>query len=112
MKAAFWTITVLIGALFVFSGAMKLLARGQVVQLFAHWGYPAWLAMLVGAVELLAGIAIFVPGTRRLAAWVIIVLTLGSAVTHVRAAEYPSLIVNSLVLLGCIFTIRHRREIA
>jgi putative oxidoreductase len=69
--AALWVATAIAALGIGVAGATKFLQPAHWQQLFAGWGYPAWLAPVVGVIELGGGVALVVP---RLAAYGAIVL--------------------------------------
>jgi len=78
-----WLLAVLLSVSFVFSGAMKLPLDDRTVRRFEQWGYNAEFAVLIGVLEVLAGLFILYPPTVPLAAPTIVVLMLGAVWTHV-----------------------------
>jgi uncharacterized membrane protein YphA (DoxX/SURF4 family) len=55
-----WAATIVVGLGVGLAGAAKLVT--QVWQpLFADWGYPPWFVAVVGALEVVGGVCLFVP---------------------------------------------------
>lgn len=99
MRVALWVASALMAALFVFSGGMKLSGEPKVVENFAHWGYPAWFPLLIGATELLGGILLLVPRVAFFAGGALTTVMLGAAYTHlVRATGEAAGGATTLVL--------------
>lgn len=80
-----WVLAAVLGAMFLLAGAGKL--GGGATEMFTGWGYPAWFATLIGISEVLGGIGLLIPRTRRLAIMGLTVIMLGAAYTHVANGE-------------------------
>jgi hypothetical protein len=57
------------GATDLAHGKTALVAGEPVAEVLAHLGYPAYLLTILGALKLLGGIALLVPGVPRLKEW-------------------------------------------
>jgi uncharacterized membrane protein YphA (DoxX/SURF4 family) len=68
-KVTYWVVTGLLALLAVFAGVNYLWGSQQVVQGFAHVGYPQQLRVLLGIAKLLGGITLIVPGLLTLKEW-------------------------------------------
>jgi hypothetical protein len=68
-KVIYWVVTCLLALSAVFAGANYLWGGQQVVQGFAHVGYPQQLRVLRGIAKLLGGITLIVPGLLTLKEW-------------------------------------------
>lgn len=101
--------SIVVGLAFLASGGMKLTGSPDLAAEFAHWGYPSWFMLLIGALEVAGGIGLMLRKFSALAAAGLIVIMIGALVTHLRFAEYgPS--VPALVLGGaCVLIARARR---
>jgi hypothetical protein len=83
-----WVPAVLLALLFARAGLAKFSADSGWARAFAHWGFPVWFRVLIGALEVGAAALVLVPA--RLApraapagALVIIAVMLGGMATHV-----------------------------
>lgn len=56
-----WVLQIAVAAMFLFSGAMKLVATPAMVELFDAIGVGQWLLYLTGALEVVGAIALLVP---------------------------------------------------
>lgn len=101
-KIVFLTLRVILGLLFLLVGFSKVVAHPGVVALFATWGYAAWFARLVGIVEMTAGLGLLVPLTVRYAAWTLLAVMAGAAVTHGLAAEWSRGLVVGPIAAGLV----------
>ena len=81
-RITLWIGTVVLALPLFAAGAPKLLGQGGWIALFAHWGYPAWLAPIVGAAEVLGVALLFVPRLASAGAAVIAIVMAGAAMTH------------------------------
>ncbi|MCI0352770.1 MAG: DoxX family protein [Acidobacteriales bacterium] len=68
-KVAYWICTVLVALPLLFSGVMYLIGGEEVVQGFAHAGYPPYLRIVLGVAKPLAAIVLLLPGLALLKEW-------------------------------------------
>lgn len=68
-KVAYWVSTVLMAAMSLVAAYSYLSGGPQVVQGFAHVGYPQQLRVILGVAKLLGAIVIVVPGLVILKEW-------------------------------------------
>ena len=68
-KLAYWIITSLLAALSVFSGVLYLSGTPQVIEGFAHVGYPPHLRVILGVAKLAGGLTLIAPGLPLLKEW-------------------------------------------
>ena len=68
-KVIYWVTTGLLAALSAFAAVSYLAGGAQIVQAFAHVGYPQQLRILLGIAKLLGAIALVVPGFPKLQEW-------------------------------------------
>jgi uncharacterized membrane protein YphA (DoxX/SURF4 family) len=68
-KITYWVSTCVIAAMALMAGFMYLSGNPQVVQGFAHVGYPQQLRIMLGIAKLLGGITLVVPGVIKLKEW-------------------------------------------
>jgi hypothetical protein len=68
-KIAFWASTGVIALMMCFAGFSYLSGGPQVVEGFAHAGYPQQLRIILGIAKPLGVIALLVPGFLRLKEW-------------------------------------------
>ena len=100
-RVAMWACATLLGVAFVLVGILKLAGPSAIRwnERFVHWGYPASIRYVVGVLEVLGGVAVLIPKSRRVAAAMLIALMIGALITHVVHAELPRAI-PPLVLGG------------
>ena len=70
------------------SGMIKIMSLPSVVVVFENWGFPPWFRYGVGIWELVIGIAIFIPKTRKIALMALMMEMLGALTVHLVYGEY------------------------
>jgi len=88
MKTVVLVASILVGLLFLASGAGKIANPAGTAKLFAHFGYPGWFATVIGAVEILGGIGLVIPRVASVASGVLSAVMLGAIFSHLRAGEW------------------------
>ena len=102
-----WTIVAILSLSFLGSGFPKIDPGPGMVRRFEAWGYGTGFATVVGIVELLGGLLILVPKTRRLGAGLIVIDMVGAIYTHLRTGiGSPVLAAIYLVLAAGIVLLR------
>ena len=99
-----WVFAILLAVVFVRAGISKLAgpsANGWAGRL-AHWGYPPYARYVIGALEILGGLGLLIPMSRRAAAAILVALMIGALCTHAVHCEFLRLI-PPLVLGGLAF---------
>ena len=96
LKAA----TILPAIVFMLAGAAKIADPSASYTRVEEWGYPGWLSMVIGAIELVFGVLLAVPSLAGLAAMVLGIDMLGALFTHMRAGQYGMLLVPGLLFLA------------
>lgn len=76
-----WALQVLLGALFVLVGTLKF-GDPTWPRNFARWGYPDGFYMVVGVLEALGGLLLFVPRLASYAAAMLGIIMIGASLTH------------------------------
>jgi putative oxidoreductase len=80
---AAWILTVLrvvLGAIFLYHGIPKLLNMSGTMGFFSSIGLPGWLGVIVGVVEVLAGIALVLGAWSRWASYATVVVMAGAII--------------------------------
>jgi uncharacterized membrane protein YphA (DoxX/SURF4 family) len=87
---------------------------GAATQRFAHWGYPAWFATLIGVFELAGAIGLLIPKTTRYAVLGLTVIMCGAIYTHLASHEGLQVLrpVIFLVILWTVWLLRRRHNTA
>lgn len=105
---ALWIVSVLLAAMFLFAGGLKLISPGQARPMFVAYGYPAWFATFIGTCEVLGAIGLLVPRLAGLAAAGLSVIMVGAFFTHATHREYTHAI-TPLVLLALLVVVGYNR---
>ena len=101
-KIAYWVSTLIVVAMMTFSGVMYLTGSPQVVDGFAHMGYPQHLRIILGIAKLLGSIILIMPSLRLVKEWAYAGFTFAwviAFIAHVLAGDGIQSI-TPLVLLG------------
>ena len=80
-RAAVWTLSALIAVGLAIAGAGKFAPGSQWQALFVGWGYPAWFAGVIGALEVVGAVGLLVPGVARYAAPALATIMAGALFT-------------------------------
>jgi uncharacterized membrane protein YphA (DoxX/SURF4 family) len=84
-----WGLAALLVFVFARAGWAKFDPDSGWSRAFAHWGYPVWFRMLIGATEIAAALLLLWPRTAAYGAAAIIVVMLGGMGTHVFVEHRP-----------------------
>jgi uncharacterized membrane protein YphA (DoxX/SURF4 family) len=76
-----WILTILLSLVFVAAGTAKLFSVEQVIVSFQLLGMPS-MAIVVGLLEIIGAVALFVPKLRFMAALGLLVIMLGAIGYH------------------------------
>ena len=106
-----WILQVLIGSLFLFSGASKLFGAPEMVNFFAQVGFGQWLRYVLGVLEVGSAVALFFPRQAFYGALVLSFSLLGHIVIHEGVLHRPAAFL--VVLLAVTLLIAYlRRSVA
>lgn len=99
----YWITTSLVALSLVAGGVFDLSGAPDVAATMSHLGYPAYVAMILGAWKLLGAIAILAPGAGRVKEWayagIVFDLT-GAIVSHASVGDSVAQYAAPIVLLG------------
>jgi putative oxidoreductase len=77
-----WLLTILLAVLMVGPGSQKF--TGNTWQrMFRQWGYPDGFYLVIGAIEVVAGLGLLIPRTASYSAMVLAVVMIGASATHI-----------------------------
>ena len=99
-RVALWVCQAALALMFLGAGGAKFV-RPMWPRMFERWGYPDHFYLIVGAVEVAAGLALLVPRLASPASLVLIVIMIGAGATHAMHGEQqrlPQILVMSLLL--------------
>ncbi len=108
-----WTLSVLTAAVFLFAGVPKVFGTETVggLQAAAMHGFPQWMRVLVGALEIVGALALLVPRAAKFAAGLLAFLMIPAIVTQLASGEPGvSVPIAVLAVLLFIFWRRNSRE--
>lgn len=81
------------------------------VKGFAHWGYPDWFRLVIGAIEIVAAILQLIPRLAFFGASALIVVMAGATYTHlVRATGEGAMAGMTVVLLVLLMLVAFARK--
>jgi uncharacterized membrane protein YphA (DoxX/SURF4 family) len=83
-----WVVSILLAAMFLFSGGFKLLHLEQAKPMFVKYGYAAWFATFIGTCEVFGALGLLVPRLAALAAGGLAIIMAGAVYTHMSHQEY------------------------
>src|SRR5262245_58438968 len=100
-SAAIWAGAVILALAFIAVGLSKFAGASALrwSQRFGQWGYPASAVYVVGVLEILGGLGVLIPRSRRAASLTLGALMTGALCTHLAHAEWPR-VIPPLVLGG------------
>ena len=101
-KVIYWVVTGLLALSGVFAGVNYLWGSQQVIQGFAHVGYPQQLRVLLGIAKLLGGITLIVPDLPTLKEWAYAGFTfawISAFIAHYLAKDGPKAFMPLVLLV-------------
>jgi putative oxidoreductase len=104
-----WTLSGLVGLLFIGAGGAKLAGAAVMVELFSKVGLGQWFRYFTGLLEVAGGIGLLIPGYAFNAAVLIAIVMVGAIVAEVAViGDSPAPPAVLLVLSGIIAYLRKR----
>jgi uncharacterized membrane protein YphA (DoxX/SURF4 family) len=110
MNIALWILQVLLGALFLFAGGMKLVLPIEEMTMQMPLTLPDWFLRFTGVIEVLGGLGLILPWWLRikpiltpLAAAGLVIVMIGATVYTVAADQGASAIMPLVVGILCAF---------
>ena len=89
-RVALWVCQAALALMFLAAGGAKF-GSPMWPRMFERWGYPDHFYLIVGAVEVAAGLALLVPRLASPASLVLIVIMIGAGATHAMHGEQQRL---------------------
>ncbi|MDH3627330.1 MAG: DoxX family protein [Acidobacteriota bacterium] len=102
-------VSVLLGLWFLLAGAQKFMARAAFETMFSDLGLPLAMVPLIGILEVIGAILVFIPRTALFGAGLIFVVMLGAVASHLisgSGSPVPALI--ALLMAGFVGSLRFR----
>ena len=96
-----WLLALLLAVLMVGPGSQKFTSLVW-ERMFRTWGYPDGFYLVIGAIEVIAGIGLLIPKVASASALALAVVMAGAAATHIWHGDRSGIgeIVFMLLLLG------------
>lgn len=96
---AMWVVSILLAAMFLFSGGFKLKNLEEAKGMFMHYGYAGWFATFIAVCEALGALGLLIPRLAALAATGLAIIMVGAVFTHLTHNEASHAIVPLVLLL-------------
>jgi putative oxidoreductase len=94
-----WIGTVILFVLFLAGGIQKLTQETSALRDFAHWQYPVWFMLVVGAVELGSAILVLIPPVAFAGASLIAIDMIGGLATTLRFGQDDRALLTLILLV-------------
>ena len=104
-----WVIQGLLALMIGGSGLSKLL-QPRWIEVFATWGYPDYFVYLIGVLELVCGVALFVRPVMSYASIVCAAIMIGATTTHLIHAAGAGTIAAHIVIVSLLVAIAFVRR--
>ena len=95
-----WVVSGLLAALFLMAGGSKLAGAERHVQGFARWGWPDWMRLAIGAVEVTSAVLLCVPRVAFFGALSLTTVMAGATYTHLFRASGEGAMASFTVALA------------
>ena len=83
MAIALWIVRILMAAIFLFFGVVKLIGAEAEVQLFDTVGLGQWFRYVTGVLEIVGGIVVLLPALSAFGAALLLIVDIGAFVAQV-----------------------------
>jgi uncharacterized membrane protein YphA (DoxX/SURF4 family) len=107
---AAWLLGLYLANLYVRMGWIKFDPHGFWTAAFARWGYPPWLRVSVGCIEVVGGAMLVVPWTASLGALAVASVMAGAWITRFLDARYVDVAWISVYFLALLWIAYEWRE--
>lgn len=103
-----WILQVVLGLEFILAGQAKFTRMDTWSGMFEAWGYPDHVYLVVGGLELLGAVLVFIPKTVVKGALGLAVIMIGALLTHAFHTEWDRVVVTGILagLCGLLFWLR------
>mgnify|MGYP001801239690 CR=1 FL=1 len=109
-KVGFYVALGFMSLIFFTSGIGKLISMEDWLVEWDIYGYPLWFMYVIGVLQVVGTVLLWVPKTRIYAAAMFIIIMIGAAFTHVAVGEFLPIIQNVILIVLSGFVILIGRE--
>jgi uncharacterized membrane protein YphA (DoxX/SURF4 family) len=104
-----WVMIVLLSAMMLMGGVMKLMGNPMVHESFATMGLPAWFGYFIGLAEVAGAVGLYLRFTSAWAAGGLLIIMLGAVYYHV-VYSVPSAIPALVFAVFAVLIVLERRK--
>jgi putative oxidoreductase len=97
-----WVLAVVLAAVFLFAGGIKLLGRPAMIQEFAQVGMGQWFRYFTGILEVTGAIGILVPKYRFWVSFQLAIVMVGATAANLTVLHLPSVARLTMLLLAAV----------
>ena len=110
-EVVLWVFSLFLAWVFLRQGWSKFSDTSGWARAFRAWHYPDWFRILIGVIEVGAGVLLLVPRVAAIGAAMIVVVMLGAMGTHLwfGQARYITSEILPLTLASIVAFLRYRR---
>jgi uncharacterized membrane protein YphA (DoxX/SURF4 family) len=107
-RAAVSSCVIALAIVFVLVGVSKIEGASALrwKERLSQWGYPASARHVIGTLEIIAGIGLLIPASRRVAAAAIVALMIGALATHLVHGEMRRIVPPIMLAVMALFVFR------
>ena len=98
-----WLLAIWFAHLYLTMGWSKFRSDSFWTTLFEHWGYPPSFRILIGTIEVLAGVLIVAPWATTWAALALIVVMVGAAGSLATDARWNDVVTVAMYIVGLVW---------
>ncbi len=112
-KVFAWILKIVLGLEFILAGQAKFTRHISWSEDFEAWGFPDHFYLVIGALELIGAVLLFIPKFTIKAVAMLNIIMLGAAITHLVHHEWSRVVVTLaiFVLLSLLFIINRYKPI-
>ena len=100
MRIVTWALSILIAIAFLPAAFLKFIGSPLEAQAFILFGLPLWFMYVIGVVEVVAAIGIFIPRYASIAAALAACVMLGAVIMHLTHGQTASAVVPFVLLIS------------
>ena len=109
-KSIYYALLFIVSVLFVFSGYSKIISVPEAVQNFTNAHLPLWLLYLIGPIEILGAIGLWIPMLQRLAVYALLTVLAGAILTSAIFVSITATIFPLAIAVALIYILRVRNK--